>query len=157
MIIKVLGIGSPFGNDQVGWMVVERLKQQLSLYPEIMPFLILESHDRPGVRLIELLAGFDTVFIIDAVKSGCPVGTIHHFQKEDILEPKNQFSTHGISVPQALQLACVLGELPKNLIFYGIEIDEITFNQETSDWLKKSISDLSYLIQNEVIRICEKN
>ncbi|STY29921.1 hydrogenase expression/formation protein [Legionella wadsworthii] len=157
MIIKVLGIGSPFGDDQAGWMVIERLKQLLSFYPEIMPYLILESHDRPGVRLIELLEGFDTVFIIDAVKSGSPVGTIHQFQKEDVLEPKKQFSTHGMSVPHALQLACVLGELPKNVIFYGIEIDGITINQKISDWVEESISALSYQIQKEIIRIYERN
>lgn len=54
-VIKVLGIGSPFGDDQAGWKVAEALKQQLSVCPSISAYVHIESIDRPGIRLIELI------------------------------------------------------------------------------------------------------
>ncbi|CAM2920907.1 hydrogenase expression/formation protein [Legionella steigerwaltii] len=150
-IIKVLGVGSPFGDDQVGWKVVEELKHQLSIDTDVSPFVVIERCDRPGVRLIELMSGFNTVFIIDAVKSGNAIGTIHRFQKEALLDSAPGFSTHDLGIIQALQLASALNELPDNLLFYGIEIDVITFDTTLSLHVENAITDLALQLKNEIV------
>ncbi|MCW8408139.1 hydrogenase maturation protease [Legionella sp. PATHC035] len=154
-IIKVLGIGSPFGDDQVGWKVANALHQSLSKNPHLAPFLLIESHDRPGVRLIELMSGFNTVFIIDAVKSGSAIGTIHRFENESILDSESRFSTHGISILQTLHLARALNELPANLLFYGIEIDAITLDDTLSPPMERAIAEVTRRLINDLVTACE--
>lgn len=80
--IKVIGIGSPFGDDQLGFKVIEKLKQDNSLNHYIPTYLILESHDRPGIRLLELMADCEIAFLIDAVFSGQSVGTLYRLKHD---------------------------------------------------------------------------
>ena len=149
--IKVLGIGSPFGDDQAGWSVATELSRQLANHSHIAPYVLIECHDRPGVRLIELISGFDTIFIIDAVKSGSEIGTVHRFQKDALLDSGQRFSTHGISILQALQLASVLNELPENLLFYGIEINAITLDDTLSPPVVRAIAEVTHHLLDELV------
>lgn len=149
--IKVLGIGSPFGDDQVGWRVAETLKQQLSLHDHKAQDVNIESHDRPGIRLIELMSEASTIFIIDAVKSGSEAGTIHRFENNEIFESDNRFSTHDIGVSQALQLGCSLNALPANIILYGIEIDTIELGSNLSLCVERAIGLVVAQLENEII------
>ncbi|WP_454784260.1 hydrogenase maturation protease [Legionella sp. WA2024007413] len=149
--IKVLGIGSPFGDDKAGWNVASELKKELAMYTHIAPHVLIESHDRPGVGLIELIRGYNTVFIIDAVKSGSEVGTVHRFQKDALLDTGHRFSTHDIGILQALQLASALDELPANLLFYGIEIETLTLDETLSYNVEKAIARATFQLLNEII------
>lgn len=149
-LIKVLGIGSPFGDDQVGWNVAEALKAYFLTYAHV----IIESHDRPGVRLIELMSEASTVFIIDAVKSNSEVGTIHQLKNNEIFESEHRFSTHDIGVSQALQLGRALNVLPDNVILYGIEIDTIEFESNRSPRVACAIDQVVIQLKNEIGGIC---
>jgi len=151
-LIKVLGIGSPFGDDQVGWKVTDALKQQISMHANIVPFVIIENHDRPGVRLIELMSGASTVFIIDAIKSNSEIGTIHRFKNNDICELENRLSTHDMGVSEALQLGSALNALPDNIILYGIEIDITVPGATLSQRVESAIEHLVVQLKNEIIR-----
>lgn len=136
MSIKVLGIGSPFGDDQVGWHVAQGLMPHFSQQAAIC----IEIHDRPGMRLLELIRGFDTIFIIDAIQSGQPIGTLHQFQKESLFESETRFSTHAPSILQALQVASALDELPKAMIqFYGIEIGRVGLESTLSQPVERAV------------------
>lgn len=151
-MIKVLGIGSPFGDDQAGWKVAEALNHHLSQHTDIFPFVRIESQDRPGVRLIELMRGFNTVFIIDAMKSGREIGAIHRFREENIWEFESRLSTHDSSILQALQLASALNELPGNIQFYGIEIDNIVLESTLSPHVENAIKKLVLQLKFEIIK-----
>ncbi|WP_115707841.1 hydrogenase maturation protease [Legionella sainthelensi] len=150
-VIKVLGIGSPFGDDQAGWEVAKALKQQLSVCASISACVHIESIDRPGIRLIELIKKSDTVFLIDAVRSGGTLGTIHQFTKEDIVGSVPKFSTHNLDILQALQIASALNELPSHLLFYGIEINTITLDTILSEQVKSAIVKLAIQLKTEII------
>jgi hydrogenase maturation protease len=151
-LIKVLGIGSPFGDDQVGWKVVDALKQQLSMHTNIDLLVSIENHDRPGVRLIELMSGAHTVFIIDAIKSNSEIGTIHRFKNHDIFELENRLSTHNMGVSEALQLGSALNALPDNIILYGIEIDITVLASTLSQRVESAMDQLVVRLKNEIIR-----
>ncbi len=92
-LIKILGIGSPFGDDQVGCLLADCLKTELSKDQYISKLVSIESHDRPGLRLIELMNPAKVVFLIDAVKSGCAIGTIHRLKNKEIYAFQNRLST----------------------------------------------------------------
>ncbi|QBR84804.1 hydrogenase maturation protease [Legionella israelensis] len=148
--IRVLGIGSPFGDDQVGWHVVNLLKQQIG--PDSGQLLITAC-DRPGTRILELMRSADKVFLIDAVMTGAPAGTLHYLKNEEIISFTNGLSTHGIGIIDAIEIGKALNELPKQIILYGIEIENVSKDfklsktlgraiEETVDGLVKEIHDL---------------
>ncbi|HIC7357943.1 TPA: hydrogenase maturation protease [Legionella pneumophila] len=149
-LIKVLGIGSPFGEDQAGWLVANCLKTELSKEHYISKTLIIESHDRPGLRLIELMNPAKVVFLIDAVKSGCAPGTIHRLKNNEIFAFQNRLSTHEIGVAEALQIGQSLNDLPEDIILYGIEIDSVAFNATLSKSVEKAMKVVVIQVKKEL-------
>jgi hydrogenase maturation protease len=149
--IKVIGIGSPFGDDRLGWVAIDLLKQQ-QIAQKCHQHLILESCDRPGAQLIEIMRGIDSVILIDAVKSNkVPIGTLHCLKNDEIFTVNDGcLSSHAFGVGQALQLASVLGDLPQSVIFYGLEIDDKNTTDNLSEVVQKKLYDLIGLIADEI-------
>lgn len=153
MLIKVLGIGSPFAEDQAGWFVAKALTLQWLQEGQILDFLHIECSDRPGLRLIELMQGSTQVFLVDAVYSGQKVGTIHRLQADDIQVANPLFSTHHMGIVEALQLGKALDCLPEEVIFYGIEINSIEVDAEISDSVRRAIDQVVLRINNELLQL----
>ncbi|HFK8634599.1 TPA: hydrogenase maturation protease [Legionella pneumophila] len=149
-LIKILGIGSPFGDDQVGCLAADCLKAELSKEQYISKSVCIESHDRPGLRLIELMNSAKVAFLIDAVKSGCAIGTIHRLKNNEIFAFQNRLSTHEMGVAEALQIGQSLNDLPEDIILYGIEIDNTTFNTALSKSVKKAMREVVIQIKKEL-------
>jgi len=150
--IKILGIGSPFGGDVVGWNAAQALERYLNQYPEIMTQVQIECHDRPGYRLIELMNDADVVFLLDAVQSNNKAGTLHRLMDHEIYDLKNLLSTHDLGLAQTLQLAEALNAMPEKVILYGIEMDI----QAESEMTSLAIDELCIQITQEVILICNE-
>lgn len=123
-MIKIIGVGSPFGDDQIGLEVIRDLQLHFEIQKLIADKKIeLLELDRPSISLLEKMKGADQVIIIDAMKSGQPLGTIRKFENEEIDTAECLLSTHGFGVLHTLQLGRALNQLPKNITIYGIEID----------------------------------
>ena len=152
-LIKILGIGSPFGDDQAGWRVVELLKDHVFMQPNIYEYVEMACCDRPGTRLIELMYNTNRVFLIDAVKSGNTIGLIHRLKNDEIQELNCLMSTHHVGVAEALQLGRALNELPENIILYGIEIDNIELHSTISEAVEQAIKQVALLLKNEIINL----
>ena len=157
MKIKVLGIGSPFGDDQVGWKVVENLNAQKNTWPDIFQSIAIEYYDRPGLRLIELMHDVDIVFLIDAIKSGRKIGTIYRLKNKEIDENKHLLSTHGMGVAEALQLGRVLNQLPETIILYGIEVNEILIQENISNQVMFSTFKVAEQIKSDILTLSLTN
>lgn len=126
--LRVIGIGSPFGDDAVGFRAIERLRKERSLFPAGTELLVL---DRPGSRLIPLLENSKAVVLIDAMQSGQRPGTVQSLQLHDLLSQAEHPSSHTLGVAEALALAKALSSLPESLLIYGIEASE---NELTGTW-----------------------
>ena len=76
-----------------------------------------------GLALIEAWRGADLVILIDAVHSGAGPGTIYRIDAHEKEIPRSFFhySTHAFSVAEAVELARALSQMPRRLVFYGIE------------------------------------
>lgn len=159
-LIHILGIGSPFGDDRLGWAAIEMLKQHPNISSLIPHVMHLEICDRPAIRLLHKLNHAKIAILIDAIKSENAVGTIHSHVNDDILNIKHPTSTHGLGISESLNLAKTLNILPEVIVLYGIEIDEITFTTTQSNLiqtaLEKLVNLLSQIKWHELVKINNK-
>lgn len=122
-MLRVIGIGSPFGDDRIGWLLVDKLAQEPRLQAHSTQALELLACDRPGVSLLSYCSGADAIVLIDAVISGAAVGTMQRWEGDAIPQATRLMtSSHGVGLAQTLALGDVLGRLPARRILYGIEV-----------------------------------
>jgi hydrogenase maturation protease len=116
----IVGLGSPHGDDQLGWVVVDRLRPRL-------PAGIAVDKVHGGLELLECLGGHDAAVVIDAAAPAGRPGTIRSFTwPSPDLAHCAPWSTHGLGLVQALHLAETLGRLPGRVSIYTIEARDIS-------------------------------
>ena len=115
MTAVVIGIGNPdCGDDAAGRLVGRLLRGRL-------PHSIrIEETDGEATSLLARLEGKDWAYLIDACASGAAPGTLHRFDASRAPLPAARFgfSTHGMGLPDAIELARALGTLPPRCIVY---------------------------------------
>ena len=150
--VIVVGVGSPFGDDSLGWEVV----RQLRLNPKIQSLstldVVIHCADRPGIDLLNIINQTNTALIIDAALSEFPPGTITRLENEDIdsILKLNNYSTHDFGVLQTIALGKALDQLPKRIIIMGITVGNENIVQD--DFGNKKIA-LSQVHMNYFINI----
>ena len=116
-MIRIIGIGSPFGDDAAG---LEAARQLAAAPPAGVEVVVA---DRPGAGLIDLFDGVDAVILVDAARSGGPPGTIHDLDLHALpSHPLGLISSHDLGVVAAVQLAARLGRLPPRGRVLAIEV-----------------------------------
>ncbi len=110
----VIGIGNPWrGDDGVGHAAVDALAGA--------PGLTTATCSGEPAELMELWQGHDPVILVDAIVTGAAPGTLHRLDAREPLPHGDGYSSHGIGLAEAVELARSLGELPESLIVHGIE------------------------------------
>jgi hydrogenase maturation protease len=110
-IIRVVGVGSPQGDDQVGWRLAEGLAGETGSGLE-------SAVIADPIELLGHLDGCETLIVLDACRTGRPPGTVTCLTWPDSrLEMAGGHSTHGFGVASALALADALGRLPPRSFF----------------------------------------
>ena len=73
--------------------------------------------------LLAAFEGADAVWLVDAVSSGGEAGTVHRLDATEQELPADIFqtSTHHVGLAETVELARVLGQLPRSTVVYGIE------------------------------------
>ena len=113
---RIIGIGSPFGADQLGWRAVDLLQATPPANTEMLKL------DRPGSLLIRYFSEVADLVLIDAVQAGRePPGTPIRLELRELAAAGCRTSTHGFGVVEALQMARQLGLMPDKLLLIGIE------------------------------------
>ena len=130
MRMVVLGIGSPFGDDRVGWEVIGRLRE--AGVAERFPAVRFEAVDRPGAMLLAELEGVDGAILVDAVEGGLAAGEVVRLVGGEIeARAETLLSSHGLGLGPALQMGRALGQLPDTLILHGVQLSTLP-NPESS-------------------------
>jgi len=125
----IIGIGNPYrGDDGVGLVVARSLRDRAP-----RGVLVVEQDGEPAA-LIDAWEGADVVVLIDAVSSGSAPGTVHAIDASKTRLNRDLFrhSTHSFGVAEAVELARLLGRLPRALWIYGIEGKNFGTTQEVS-------------------------
>lgn len=153
--IRVLGIGSPFGDDQVGWHVVSRLKQRKKI---ASPRLYVAACDRPGTQVLALMRSASAVFFIDAVMTGSTPGTLYRLENDEIAGlSTGLLSSHGLGLIEAIELGKALEELPRHMILYGIEIGEISGHFDMTLQIQQTIESVTDSLELEIMKFLNKS
>jgi hydrogenase maturation protease len=115
----VVGVGSPFGDDRVGWEVVQALEAPLQDAPDLRARVRTLACDRPGAGLVGLLGAAAHVIIVDAVRdAGLAPGTMGWL--DAVAGQAASTSTHAFGVAEALALAEALGQSPARVEILAI-------------------------------------
>lgn len=110
----MIGIGNPDrGDDGAGALVVRLLAARV---PAIL-------HRGDASALLELLAGTDHAILVDACAAGVAPGTVLRFEAGAAPLPalRAPLLEHGLDLGAALELARVLGCLPRRCTVHAIE------------------------------------
>ena len=121
--VTVIGIGSPFGDDRLGWLAAEALRTSPVIAAAGVGAVSIVVRDRPGFMLLSDWQDTDKVVLIDAVCGGAVPGSLRVLSADEIVSGDTTLSTHGFGVAAAVELARVLGHLPAQWVLYGLEID----------------------------------
>ena len=116
----VAGIGSPFGADQLGWQIIEKLESD-SRIPDCCDLLKL---DRPGADLVATIQRYPNVVLIDAVQSDQPRGTFVRLDSGQISQQARGLSSHNFGLAEAVALARAMQQLPEKLVLFGLTVGE---------------------------------
>jgi len=145
--VRIFGIGSPSGDDQAGWLVVDALLETGILRDS---GIVIEKLDRPGASLISRMEGAERIVVVDAMQSGGMPGGIRHFDRNDVSDYGQGLSSHGFGVLAALTLARELGSLPPRLDLYGIEIGSAMPGEEACAAVGTAARQLASSIASEL-------
>jgi hydrogenase maturation protease len=140
----IAGLGSPHGDDQLGWVAIDHLRPRL-------PAGIIAHKVHNGIDLLECLEGQDTAIVIDAVAPAGQPGTIRSFQWPC---PELAFcvplSTHGLGLVEVFYLAETLGRLPRRVNIYTIEAQDTAPGAPLSPEIARQLDTVLEVVLREV-------
>ena len=145
-----IGVGNPFRSDDgAGCAVVRRLRA------EVPPGVKVLEETGDGTELLEAWKEADCVILVDAVLSGAPPGTIHRLDARAEKLPVwfSHSSTHSFGVAEAIELARTMGELPAQLVVYGIEGLDFSPGTELSPEVAEVVPAAASLILQEILHL----
>ena len=130
MSTLIIGLGNPLvTDDSVGLHVAAEVRARLTGRDDVE---VVEDY-WGGLRLMEQMAGFDRVIVIDAICSGAAPGTVHRLAVRDMPTQRSS-SSHDMTLPTALELGRQAGlRLPpdEDILILGIEAADVTNFGET--------------------------
>jgi hydrogenase maturation protease len=123
----IMGIGNPIlTDDSVGLKIARGLKER-------RPDLDIVETMETGVGMLDVIAGYERLIIIDSIRSGNDKpGSLYRLQ---IPNPENPISfscAHGSDILSAIRLGQSFGhKIPGEIVIYAVEIeDNRTFGEE---------------------------
>ncbi len=155
--VQVFCLGSPHGDDQIGWLAGEALRKQV---PEGASRIHFLNH---AWQLAGYLDRCHRAILIDAC---CPVGEAETGLKktrgagtimrmgwpDPRLRLLRSHSTHRSSVAEALELAETLDWLPSEVLVLGIVADRFELGSGPSPEMIRSIPQVIQVVLAEVFR-----
>ena len=143
--IRVVGCGSPQGDDALGWQVIRLLRD------EDLPAGVELHAVEGGHQLLDVLDGHGTLVLVDAMASGAAAGAIHRYDWPDLpLESLRPGTTHHLRPAEALRLAAALGLLPSRVIVWGIEAENFEAQTDLSTAVAAAVPELVLSIAKEL-------
>lgn len=153
---RVIGIGSSFGADRLGWEVVQQLEQDPKLREFIPGILTFHKLDRPGTALLELFKNSERVILIDAMsasnKASPGRGQLIELTAGNLAESDIKISSHAIGIREALALHQAIENVPDgnaspDIYIFGLD----TSGEVNTPFSQQSIVELSRVVKKRLL------
>ncbi|HYK93792.1 MAG TPA: hydrogenase maturation protease [Thermoplasmata archaeon] len=148
----IIGLGNEHRrDDRCGLDVVRGLQAHLGVDARIV-----EGGDDAS-DLLDLWDGAGTVYVVDAIRSGRPSGTLHRFEIGSTPPPAGLpvTSTHGLSLADAIALGRALGRMPRRLVVYGIEVQDVSTGSGLTPAVAAGVADAIWRLAEEIATTSE--
>lgn len=134
----ILGIGNTIlTDDGVG---VYAARRAADLLAPGEPVAVTET-ENGGLELVEIIAGYARLVLIDAIVLPEPPGTVVHRRLEDFGITRHVYGAHGFDLPTAVELGRRLGaSMPTEVHIVGISVeDPYTVSEEMTPAVAASV------------------
>jgi len=151
--VVVIGVGNALrGDDAAGLAVAQRVRSRASGDVEV------RVCEEEPTRLIDAFDGADVAFVVDAVATGAPAGTVHRFDASGRPIPSTELrsSTHALGSADALELARALGRLPRTTVVFGVEAAGFTTGERLTPAVEDGVAEAAARVLAEVAACTSK-
>jgi hydrogenase maturation protease len=150
MKVLILGVGSILMTDDgIGIRAVEELQRRFR-FPDNVEVL---DGGTSGIELLPYISNKDYLIIIDAIKGDSPPGTVLKVEGKDVpAKFRTRISPHQLGISDLIAVAQLTGELPKELVLFGIEPERIELGIGLSEPAKANFNRLINAIVDEIKR-----
>ena len=142
----VIAVGTEFRRDDgVGPAVLAELEKH-----DLAANIALTRSDGEPTQLLDAWTGVGVAVVVDAVmcEPSTP-GKIHRTTLAGGSLMANAASTHGLGVPEAVQLAEVLDRAPRDLVVYAVEAGDLSFGVGLSEPVAQAVPEVAQQILAE--------
>jgi len=117
--VHVVCLGNPWhGDDGFGRHVFERLRERADLPPAVELF----DAGIAGLDALAQLEGCAKAVIVDAVRVGTPVGSVHRLAPSDLEAPGGELSLHELGL--SAMLAVLPADRPE-VVIIGAQVGDV--------------------------------
>lgn len=143
----IIGLGNPLrGDDGVGCRVVSELARRR--LPEGVRLLDLGT---PGLALLDLMAGYERVILVDAADIGSEPGSFRRMTLEEMrLLTTEVKSLHNIGLGEVLVLARALDRSLPEIMIFGVQPAQIGWQEGLSPAVEAVLPALIEALLNEI-------
>jgi hydrogenase maturation protease len=149
--ILILGLGNTIlGDDGVGISVVREIRKTWKEWPSVE----CAEASLGGIVLLDLVAGFDKVIVIDAVMTddANPAGFVYELALSDLGDVIHPYASHVLDLRTTMELGKRLGHtMPSAVKIYAIKIEEnAVFREGLTPPVEEVVSGLARRVIGEI-------
>jgi len=147
----VLGLGNPIlTDDGVGIHVVRSVARRLRGTD-----VDVREASLGGLRLLDVVAGYERLVLVDAIQTGGPPGQVHRLGADCALPSLHAASSHDVGLPAAFDLARRLGmtvPADEDIVVVAVEVEDVwTFGERCTPSVRAAIPRAAQVVFEELL------
>ena len=143
----VIGVGNEYRRDDgVGPAIAAAVADKRA------PGIQVVVTDGEPARLLDAWHGAEVAVVVDAVVVRHPdPGHVHRLTVDALPGGGTAGSSHGLGIPEAVELARALGRLPERLVFFTVEIGDIGYGTGLSAPVAAAVAPVAAAVLRELV------
>lgn len=150
----ILGIGNPILSDDGAGIFVARMLKEIINKKKEFENIHVDEISAGGLRLLDAILGYDSVILIDAIKTeNGKAGDVYKLDVDDFMDTLHTSSPHDVNFATALEIGrkSTPEKMPKDIIIYAVEVETVDeFSEQMTPEVEKAIPKVVEMILNDL-------